>query len=371
MNRERRVIFLLLPHVHLLDLAGPAQVFDAANQYGARYHTVFCATTPDLPSAQGLGLHCSTEWPAPGPDDLVVIPGTQANRTPRILPATLQRWLLAAYEAGAELASICSGAFVLAQMGFLTGRRCTTHWSLVAELERRYPAVRVVEAALYVQDGPIMTSAGIASGIDLALSIVERDGGPRMAAQVTRELVVYLRRDGLQPQASVFVAFRNHLHPGIHRTQDWLNSHFKDTVTLDTLARMARMSPRGLQRTFKAATGLSPLQYQQRLRLEFAMSLLCDPDLTTETVAEKCGFLDPRHFRRLWTAAHGVSPSVWRRRLGSAHPRSLPTNTGRFGRRSSPACRSFDRTDQASRDLVKLGQDCTPTMSGGFAGGGR
>jgi transcriptional regulator GlxA family with amidase domain len=311
----RRVAFLLLPRVHVLDMAGPAQAFYSAADFGAGYKLLFCAGSEETPSAQGLVFKTATELPKLGPDDLIVIPGQRASRVEldRRLPAQIRAWLQESYEAGTRLASICSGAFALGQAGFLDGHRCTTHWSLTDELQRRYPQARVATAALYVHDGKITTSAGIASGIDMALSLIEMDYGPSLTAKVARDLVVFLRREGGHAQTSVYLSFRDHLHPGVHRVQDWLSTHFAEPVRLPRLAQLASMSSRNLVRAFKHTTGLTPLQYQQRLRLEFAGSLLQDSRLTLESVAESCGFVDARHFRRLWKSIFQTPPSQARK----------------------------------------------------------
>jgi transcriptional regulator GlxA family with amidase domain len=311
----RRVVFLLLPKVHLLDLAGPAQAFDAAADHGAAYKLHFCAGSAETPSAQGLLFKTDTKLLTLGPKDLVVIPGQRAKQieSNRVLPARIRTWLQESYESGTQLASVCSGAFALGELGFLSGRRCTTHWSLTDELQLRYPAARVVTTALYVHDGRITTSAGIASGIDMALSLIESHYGPNLTAKVARELVVFLRRHGAHDQTSVYLSFREHLHPGVHRVQDWLCAHFAEAVPLPRLARLANMSSRNLVRAFKTATGLTPLQYQQRLRLEFAGSLLRDSQLTLESIAESSGFADTRHFRRLWKSTFHAPPSELRK----------------------------------------------------------
>ena len=311
----RRVIFVLLPDVNLLDLGGPAQVFDVARRFGAPYQLLFCAATPQMLSSQGLPLGPLAPLPAPRPDDLIVIPGPRLEEPvpgrPWIDPATVA-WLRSAHAAGAHLASVCTGMAALGEAGLLDGRRCTTHWAAVEEMRRRYPQALVQDAVLYTHDGSITTSAGIASGIDMALSIIERAQGPLFTAQVARYMVVYLRRDGIQSQTSVYLEYRTHIHPGVHRVQDQLSQHVGDKAPLGELASLANMSPRGLTRAFRQHTGLTPLGYQHELRLSLAAQLMADPHLTLEAIAGRCGFDDPRHFRRLWQARHGTPPSVTR-----------------------------------------------------------
>lgn len=311
----RRVIYLVLPGVQLLDLAGPLQVFDtAARLYGARYSPVFCAATPEIRTTQQLHLSRLESRPEARSTDLVLIPGTgqPPRRNRKLVDRATREWLQESYRAGAHLASICSGTAVLGEAGLLAGRRCTTHWESVEELQACYPSAEVVDGVLYVHDGRITTSAGVTSGIDMALWILEQDCGPRVAADVARQLVVYLRRSGLERQVSVHLRYRSHLDPRVHKVQDWLAQHTSEPASLDDLAGVGRTSPRSLTRAFKVATGLSPHQYQQRLRLDLAAHLLRDSDLPLKTIASKSGFGDPRHFRRVCLQHFGLPPSCIR-----------------------------------------------------------
>jgi transcriptional regulator GlxA family with amidase domain len=165
-------------------------------------------------------------------------------------------------------------------------------------LARRYPRARVLEDRLYVTDGEITTSAGIASGIDMALAFIEQSEGPLVAAEVAREMVVYLRRDGSQDQESVYLDFRTHLNPGVHRVQDWIVRNPTRNATLPELADVAGMSARNLTRTFRAMTGITVHEYSTRVRMELAKTLRHDPSLTLESVARRSG-LSARQLRRL------------------------------------------------------------------------
>lgn len=310
---KQRVIFLVLGGVELLDLAGPAQVFSTAASLGAPYSLHFCANNPGVLSAQGLFLGQLEPLPSVCANDLVIVAGVALNQLNQtLLDADTRCWLFDAHTHGTRIASICTGAAVLGEAGLLDGRRCTTHWFLVEELQQRYPMARLVDNVLYVSDRGIVTSAGVASGIDMALSLVEQQHGPRLAAEVARCLVIYLRRNGSVPQQSAYLEYRNHLHPGVHQVQNWLAEHALESVSLAELAHIANMSVRSLSRAFKQATGLTPVQYQQRLRLEVAAALL-QSDLPIEAIAARCGFEDARHFRRLWQRQFGVSPTATRK----------------------------------------------------------
>ena len=311
-SMRQRVIFLILPEVHLLDLAGPAQVFHTDVQLGAPYHVSFCGADTEAPTAQGVTIGRLAPLPDVGSGDTVMVPGMPLEkyaRGERRLDPRALAGLAAAHAGGARIASICTGAFILGEAGLLNGRRCTTHWESIPYLRDRYPEAKVQEVALFTHDGQISTSAGLASGIDLALSLVEDAHGSIFAAQVARFLVIYLRRNGFHAQQSIYLEYRTHLHPGVHRAQDYLIASLTTPVTLEQLAEAAQMSVRSLSRAFKEATGLTPMQYHQRLRLEFASTLLEDPHLSIEAIAQTCGFDDARHFRRLWHRTFGSPPS--------------------------------------------------------------
>jgi transcriptional regulator GlxA family with amidase domain len=302
------VIFLLLPELEILDLAGPLQSFDEAVRAGADLRVLTCSPEPRVRTDQGLWLAELDPLPVPGPADLIVVPGMRFAALDAV-PAPVIAWLREAYERGAQLASVCTGAFLLGRAGLLDGRQCTTHWSRVEDLQRRFPSARVLDNRLFVHDGPVTTSAGIASGIDMALGLLERRFGPFLVSAVAREMVVYLRRDGSHRQQSVYLDYRTHLHPGVHRVQDWLTAHPAERATLSDLARRAALSPRHLTRVFRQATGVSVQEFTTRLRLELARDLLHDPRLTVEAVAARCGFASARQLRRLWKEVYGTSPA--------------------------------------------------------------
>lgn len=291
------MIFLVLPEVEILDLAGPLQAFSEAKRYRIR----LCATKPRIASHQGVVLSDLEPLPDDAPGALVVVPGMPYAATEKI-ERKVTRWLTARAAAGAHIASVCTGAFALGEAGLLDGRKCTTHWSRTTELARRYPRARVLTDRLFVADGPVTTSAGIASGIDMALAFIEQADGPLVAAEVAREMVVYMRRDGGQEQSSIYLDYRTHLDPGIHRVQDWIVRHPENRATIDELAEMAGTSPRTLTRNFRKATGITLHEFSTRVRVELAKTLLHDPGLTMEAIAHRCGFATARHLRR-----HGVT----------------------------------------------------------------
>jgi transcriptional regulator GlxA family with amidase domain len=296
----RRVVFLLVPGFHLLDLAGPAQVFAAAAGFGHDHALSYVAERQQVPTAQGLPVLAEVDLPALGPDDLVVVPGQSgavlAARCPLAEP-TLD-WLRGHHADGGTVASVCSGADVLGWAGLLDSRRCTTHHCLHDQLAARYRLAVVVRDVLYVVDDRVITSAGIASGIDLALHLVAVRHGPGAAARVAREMVIYARRNGDEQQASAMLRHRSHLSDAVHRVQDVIDSRFAERLPLAELASAGAVSERTVTRLFTRATGLTPLRYQQELRLERAEHLI-GHGATAEFAAHAVGFEDARMLRRL------------------------------------------------------------------------
>jgi transcriptional regulator GlxA family with amidase domain len=295
-----RVVLLLCEGVHLLDLAGPAQVFSTAADHGYRYRLDYLAERPEVLTAQGLPVRTEVVWPELSPADLVLVPGWRTGRVlarDRFGPNTLRR-LREHHAAGGTVASVCAGAQALGLAGLLDGRRCTTHHDLQDLLARQYPKARVVRDVLYVVDDRVVTSAGIASGIDLALHLIATWHGPGAAGRVARAMVVYARRNGDEPQTSALLRHRAHLNDAVHRIQDVIEARFADRLSLADLAAESGCSERTVTRLFGRATGLTPLRYQHILRVERAEHLI-GQGVTVETAAREVGFEDARMLRRL------------------------------------------------------------------------
>ncbi|HWD81732.1 MAG TPA: DJ-1/PfpI family protein [Kribbella sp.] len=298
--RPTRVVFVLVPRLHLLDLAGPAQVFSTAKDFGYRYEVSYVAESDEVVTAQGVPLRAQSVWPELGPGDLIVVPGW---RSPRLSPEPpigpeFRRRLRTHHARGGTVASVCSGADALGWAGLLDGRRFTTHHDLTEELAARYPRATMVRDVLYVEDDRVITSAGIASGIDLALHLVAVGRGAEAAARVAREMVVYARRNGDELQESAMLRHRDHLSDLAHRVQDVIDARYADKLPLADLAGEVGVSERTLTRIFTTATGLTPLKYQQLLRVERAEHLIGHGS-TVESAARTVGFEDPRMLRRL------------------------------------------------------------------------
>ena len=305
-----RVGFYVPPRHQLLDLAGPLDAFDAANAAAGRqlYRWRFLSRAGGLMTS-GAGLPIET---APADDaaldTLVVIGGAiDAMRDPEEVLAVRQLTSRAA-----RIASICTGAFLLAEAGLLDGRRATTHWSCARELQDSFPAVSVEADRIYVSDGPVWTSAGITAGIDLALALIEADHGVGSARRVSRELVVYHRRPGGQSQFSAL----SQMEPESDRMRIALafaREHLSEPLPIERLAEAAKLSPRQFGRAFRKEPGKTPAKAIERLRAEAAYLRLQDGSESVDVIARAVGFNDPERMRRAFVTRYGQPPQAIRR----------------------------------------------------------
>lgn len=237
-------------------------------------------------------------------------------------PLDLVDAVRAAYERGARIASICTGAFVLGAAGILDNRRCTTHWLHAAELTRRHPAAKVDPTVLYVDDGQVLTSAGKAAGNDLCLHIVRIDYGAAVANDVARRLVTAPHRDGGQAQYIGSVETAGATDP-LGPVLDWAVAHLDQPITVDQLARRAHLGVRTLNRHFHAKVGANPLTWLHQQRVRRAQELLETTGDTIDLIAEKTGFGTAAALRRHFARALGVGPDAYRRTFGGQPPRAL------------------------------------------------
>lgn len=318
------VLFVLLPNALMLDLAGPAEVLRLAAQIEDATAIDFDLqyVSPVAALHTSIGLPLSGLAPLPptlAPGTLVVLVGSTMKVTHAQRQAfdaasdRLTEWLQRVFAAsGARLVCVCAGALSAARAGLLDGRQCTTHHALCATLQAIAPKARVLENRLYVTDGPVSCSAGVTAGIDLMLHLVAELAGPRLACAIARDMVVYMRRSGADPQLSPWIAGRNHLHPAVHRVQDAIAAAPCEAWTVTRMASLACTSSRHLARLFHEHVGISPLDYLHQLRLAVARELLAESTLDVETVAERAGFGSARHLRRIWGKFEAGTPSTGR-----------------------------------------------------------
>ncbi|MEM8893345.1 MAG: DJ-1/PfpI family protein [Bacteroidota bacterium] len=303
---DRTIAFAVFPGVHLLDLTGPAHLFYEARDYGAPYQLKYFAVDHNEKIESSAGLQLSElvgfEELSLNDRDVIIIPGMIADYyleqdITEILAPFLQ-WLRAQSEASVTICSVCTGAFILAASGLLNGKVCTTHWRYCDRFSDRYPNIELVRNRLFVESGNILTSAGVSSGIDLSLHLIERHQGGKFAADVAREVVLYLRRGEDEPQLSVFLRYRNHLVDPVHAVQDYLSAHMDRHTNLQELADIAHTSERNLTRMFKKVTGITIGCYQDQLRIERADQLIKEGN-KMELVARECGYADVSQLYKL------------------------------------------------------------------------
>lgn len=310
----REVIFALLPHNVLLDVVGPAEAFRMANAFAPdSYSLRYIASTRTVESAIGLqvsGLEPLPQSVAPG--SIIVIAGVTTKKLDFESPAAtkLARWLRDTMkDETVSLMCVCSGSVFAGRAGVLDGLECTTHHVLIDDLQRMAPKARVHANRVFVEAGRVFTSAGVTAGIDLALHIIGQQQGHRVAAAVARDLVVYLRREGADPQLSPWVMHRNHLHPVVHRVQDAVSRNPAADWPAHKLANLAHTSERNLARLFAQHAACSPLDYVQRMRIGLAREILSQSDVSIDRVAELAGFSSAHQFRRVWRRWESRPPS--------------------------------------------------------------
>lgn len=286
-------------------------VFEYANfSAGEALYDVRVLSEEGRPLRASGGLSVGTEAFDERVIDTVIVVGGDSilEQAP---PAVID-YVRASARTARRTASICSGAFVMAQAGLLEGRRATTHWAYARQLQERFPSIKVEADRIYVIDGAIWTSAGMTAGIDLALAMVEKDHGAELARSVAQKLVMYHRRAGGQSQHSALLA----LEPKSDRIQTVLGyarEHLGQTLSVEQLADVARLSPRQFSRAFRAETGQSPAKAIENLRLEAARQMLERGRLTLDQIALETGFSDRRRMREAFLRAFGQPPQVIRR----------------------------------------------------------
>ncbi len=299
--------------MHLLDLAGAVQAFYEAGSYGHPYEILFVSNYQDVPSSSKLklaglrhfsGIKCRST-------DIVIVPGFQLRKLHASSNKQVYEWLRLAHKKEAAICSVCTGAFALAEAGLLNNRSCTTHWMYTGRLQKDYPSLDVQQNKLFVKSDNVYTSAGVATGIDLALFLLEERHGAKLAYQLARELVVYIRRDGTSAQESAYLQHRQHINNTVHTVQDWIIHHLDEKITLEELAGIAYTSPRNLTRLFKITTGITVGAYIEKLRAEKAMQLLKE-NHKIESITKDCGFQSPNQLRHIVKKHHGALPSVFK-----------------------------------------------------------
>jgi transcriptional regulator GlxA family with amidase domain len=316
----RPVELVVFPEVQMLDVTGPLQVFATTNDIVAQsgrarpYELrVVAKNGRNVTASAGLGLAAEALPPPDTAIDTLIAaggPGVDAAAT----DSALVGWIQARATAARRIASVCTGAFLLAASGLLDGRRAVTHWSVCDDLARRYPAVRVEADPIFVRDGPVWTSAGVTAGIDLALALVEEDLGRDVALAVARYLVMFLKRPGGQAQFSAALSLQS-AGDRFEALHAWISSHLARDLSIPVLAAEAGMSERSFSRHYREVTGLTPARAVERLRVEGARQLLSESRLPVKRVAHHCGFGSEETMRRSFLRLLAVTPQDYRARF--------------------------------------------------------
>lgn len=326
----RRIAVLAHQDLQSLDLTGPLEVFNHAAALAPRAYapgvSVVAAGGGTVVSSSGLRIVCDPleDLDPAGIDTVVVAGGPRADEA--AAGAGLVEWLRRHADGIRRVASVCTGAFLLAEAGLLDGRRATTHWRYGARLAERYPAVTVEPDALFLGDGHIYTAAGVTAGVDLALALVEEDAGRAVALEIARLLVVYLRRPGGQAQFSA--PLRAQSRTGSARLEAlvaWIADNLDQDLTVEALADRAGMSPRTLARQFTRDMGVGPGRFVAQARLDEARRLLVEePDLPLAAVARRVGTETAEGLRQAFQRALGVPPETYRRQFAAPRRSTVP-----------------------------------------------
>jgi transcriptional regulator GlxA family with amidase domain len=324
MAEPRRVVIVIYPGLQPLDVVGPAEVFAAANLVcGDGAYAVEVVAQSAAPIATRSGAYAiapqTTTSRCRGPIDTLIVAGAfgaaRADEHERLVT-----WIRKAAGRSRRVASVCTGAFLVAQAGLLDGRRVTTHWSACEELARRYPEVEVDPDPIFVRDGNVWTSAGVTAGMDLALALVEDDLGHEVSLQVARVLVLFLQRPGGQSQFSSHLSAQRARREPLRELQDWIADNLGADLRVEALAERVSMSPRNFARFFRREIGLTPASYVEALRVERARHWLEQGTDPVEQVARNCGFGTPETMRRAFDRRIGVPPADYRARFRRSGP---------------------------------------------------
>lgn len=319
-DMPRNVVFVLYPDVSLLDFAGPQTVFWAASHYARergmpeyRCH-VASERGGAVAAVEGTAMQSvALDSLDPRTVDTVIVPGS-----PKILEVakdsgSLIEWLRTVSGKVRRTASVCSGAFLLAHAGLLDGKRATTHWAMLGRFHQMFPTVDLDADAIFVQQQNLWTSAGVTTGIDLALAMVEADCGHDVALSVAKELAVYMKRPGAQPQLSEMLIAQSRQVPVFETLHLWIAQNLsREDLSVEQLADRVGMSPRNFARVYKEKTGRTPAKGVEHFRMEAARGMLQDIDKPVDQIARECGFGSEERMRVAFHRHFGLSPSEYR-----------------------------------------------------------
>lgn len=331
MNKKtyiKHIVILVPPGSTLLTTVGPLEVFAKSielfdlvqNKVDFKYqtHVVSMAEEKLITSSSGLpilseGSFSDIDYPI----DTLIVTGLPRYLGDR-LKDKLIGWIKENSESIHRICSVCSGAFVLAETGLLSGKKATAHWAKNEELSRLYPEIDVQIARIFIKDGNIYTAAGITSGMDLALALVEEDLGQAFALHVARWLVLFLKRPGNQSQFKTYLDYKKIGNPTIRRVCEWILEHLREELIVEKLAEYAAMSPRNFARVFARELRVTPAKYINRLRIDNACQHLIETQMSLDEIAYHCGLKTAENLRRQFISQLEVSPAQYRKNFQSS-----------------------------------------------------
>lgn len=323
-NSTKHIVILVPPDTSILDVAGPLEVFSKTSDFlngldgnSVRYYSTHLISMDDnliLPSSSGMPIVCeSTLKDINYPIDIVLVAGRGSYRNGA--PQGILDWLvsISVLQPNSRIGSICAGAFILADAGLLDGKKATTHWKLWDTFAAQYKNIQVEKEPIYVKQDNIYTSAGISTGIDLSLALVEEDLGKDIALEISRILVLYLKRPSNQSQFSNILQAQKTDYRPVSDIINWIQEHLNQELGVEMLAERLSMSARNFSRVFIRETGISPAKYIEKARVELARRRLEETNLTLDEIAQECGLGNANGLRRLFNRHLQTSPGVYRR----------------------------------------------------------
>lgn len=321
---SKRIGFFIFDGLTALDLVGPFDTFAVATELassrenGRAYDLVTVGLKSKAVVAEsGMRFHPDTTILKAPALDTLIIPGGEGLRRADVA-SKISDWLQRRASNTRRLVSICTGIYGLAYAGLLDDRRVSTHWRFASRITCEFPKLKVEPDALFVKDGAFYTSAGIAAGIDLCLALIEEDYGPKLALDVARELVVYLKRPGGQEQYSQPLQFQVRSSDRFSEIIAWIAGHLGEDLSQEVLASKAAYSPRHFGRLFRNAYGVTPARFVEKLRMDEARARLAIPRSTVQNVAESVGFKNRFVFSRAFERRFGLSPNAYRQSFQSS-----------------------------------------------------
>lgn len=324
-TRTRRILLIAAPGSQILDVVGPFQVFTRAAELLSRqqpgspptYSVEVITCTPKALLVTNCGLRImahATFRGVRGKIDTLLIAGGDAVENDET-GIELVHWLKRVAGQVRRIGSVCTGAMLLARAGFLNGRKATTHWKWCEILAKKYPSIDVDPDPIFVRDGKVYTSAGVTAGMDLALALVEEDHGSRLALEVARDLVLYLRRSGGQSQFSVALSTQLSDRKPLRELAAWMLENLNRPLTAQVLAKRVAMSPRNFARIFSSEMGVTPAKYVERLRVETVRRRLEETRHSLKRIAGECGFGSVKSMREVFQRALRIPPGEYRQRF--------------------------------------------------------